>query len=150
LLLHETFTRHRASARDAGENFMSVSSIASSGLRASLARINASAANAANVNSTTTRPARTGATQEAYQPVSTVDRETIGGGVSFTYAPERGADTSRYDPESAAANSEGIVAPKVDLVKEQIDLLKAKTSFLANVAVLRTDNHLQSSIDLLG
>ncbi len=115
--------------------------IATSGLRASMARITASASNVADARSIGSLAAsRTDAAggQAAYQPVRVQQSEAINGGVALTYTPVRPSYVAIHEPSSPLADGDGMVAaPDVDLVDESVEQMTAKSAFQANIAVMR-------------
>ena len=124
---------------------------ARSGMIASLARLNASASNIAN--SQTTGPLRASAaaapTDDAgpgaprvSPPVDVVLRSTDGqsgvSGVAASYRPRSPASVQRYDPTAPFADADGLVAaPNVDLAEEAVGLIEASLLLRANLAVLK-------------
>jgi flagellar basal-body rod protein FlgC len=122
-----------------------------SGMNASAARLQASASNIANADTTGALAASGGSGPAAYQPIEAVQASlggTGGGGVSVTYAPRTPAFIAAYDPEALYADAEGMVAaPNVDLAAEAVDVLAATMSFRANLAAFRVEA--QASRELL-
>lgn len=121
-------------------------SIALSGLNAQKQRLAASASNIANISTGGTVP-----TADPASPASTVYRPLRvsftptgeGGGVQATVTADEEGYSVIYDPESIHANEEGLVAvPNVDLATESVHVLLAKTSFKANLAVIKTQDEL--------
>src|SRR5689334_6162071 len=107
--------------------------ISISGMNASAARLQASASNIANAD---TSGALNGG-PAAYQPVDVV-QTSIGGrgvaGVSATYTPRTPAFIAAYDPDASYADAKGMVAaPNVDLAAEAVNVLAATMSFRANL-----------------
>jgi flagellar basal-body rod protein FlgC len=127
-------------------------SIARSGLLASVARLDAAAANIANGRTSGPLPATlpsqplpeaTEGAPQVYQAVEVVLR-SVGGddapsGVAATYRPRSPAYVRQYDPSAPYADRDGFVAaPNVDVAGEITDALAASVAFRANLAVLRT------------
>lgn len=133
---------------------MSVVGTATSGLQASLARLDASASNVANIRSEGSLAAsRAEASGEAsggpaaYQPLRVRQSEAAEGGVSFTYEPVRPSWQAAHDPASSFADDEGMIAvPNVDLAGEAVEQLVAKSDALANIAALRTAADVQGTL----
>jgi flagellar basal-body rod protein FlgC len=119
-------------------------SIARSGLLASIARLDAAAANIAHADATgplSATPAADalGGAPAVYQPVEVVVRSVAPAGVSAAYRPRLPATVRRYDPTAPFADADGYVAaPNVDVAEEAVDALAALASFRANLVVLRT------------
>ncbi len=137
------------------------SSIARSGLLASVARLSAAASNIAHGGATGPLPG-TPAAQPAsnagdgaprvYQPVEVVLR-SLGdapAGVGTAYRPRLPSSLRQYDPAASFADGDGFVAtPNVDLAEEAVGARSALVSFRANLAVLRaTDAMAQSLLDI--
>jgi len=135
-------------------------SIARSGLLASVARLNAGAANIANGSTTGPLPASApvpdaaGGAPRVYQPVEVVLRGTGGAGapagVSATTRPRLPAYARQYDPSAPFADAKGFVAaPNVDLAAEAVDVLAASLSLRANLAVFRAaDEMAKRTLDM--
>ena len=139
---------------------MSAISTATSGMLASVARLNAAASNIANAGTsgplpeTAAAPA-TEAAPRVYQPVDVV-LKSVGGesgstGVMARYRPRVPAYVREYDPSAPYASADGFVAaPNVDLAAEAVAVLEASLMFQANLAVLkRADEMAKSLIDTL-
>ncbi len=132
-----------------------VVSTALSGLMASVARLNVSAANTANSETRGPVPV-TPASQPlppssgapaVYQAIQVTQSAASAGGVSTGYAPVTPSYVQAYDPSAPFANSSGMAAaPNVDPVAEQLDQITARASFLANLAVLRTADEMERSL----
>jgi flagellar basal-body rod protein FlgC len=136
-----------------------IASTALSGLMASMARLDASAANVANSETfgpvPTTPPSQPlppspGAGPAVYQAVRTTQTTVAGGGVSTSYAPVTPSYVEAYDPSAPFADAGGMVAaPNVDLVTEQMEQIAARTAFEANLKVLKTADEMeQAMLDL--
>jgi flagellar basal-body rod protein FlgC len=98
----------------------SISAIALSGLNAASQRLQVSASNVANSQTTS---------------------ESAGGGVQTSVTTVTPPTTAVYDPQASFANQDGLVAaPNVDIAQEFIGQLLASYSFAANAAVLRADD----------
>jgi flagellar basal-body rod protein FlgC len=122
---------------------MDAISIASSGLRASMARLTASASNVANADTVgATSPSAN--QPAAYQPVRAISSETAAGGVTTSIRPVEPGTTLRYEPSATQADAQGMVAaPNVDVTDEMVEQLAASESFKANLALIRTVSDLQ-------
>lgn len=128
-----------------------VLSIATSGLNAATRRLEASAANIANVRTTGALPGAGFAdAPAAYQPVQVEQTAQPGGGVAATYTAISPANVTIAEPGAPYANADGLVAaPNVSLEGEAINLLVARYSFAANVAVIKTaDEMAQKLLDV--
>lgn len=119
-----------------------------SGLRASMLRLDASANNIANVNSTgpTSASANQSGTQ-VYQPLAVRQSPLQNGGVSAQVVRSGKPAVAAYDPASPYADAQGMIAtPDVDLVSEMIDQLTAKLTYDANLSVVKTADEMQQSL----
>lgn len=137
---------------------MSISavSIAVSGMQAARARLQASAANVANIASTGAVPGSGSSTAKSvYQPASVNQyADPAGnqpGGVAFTVSRNAGGYVQTYDPTSPDANSSGMVAmPNIDLAAEMINVIDAKAEYAASAKIVRAADDMQkAAIDLL-
>lgn len=130
-----------------------------SGLAASTAELAASASNVANAQTVGPLsgagwgPAAivglggTGLTARAYQPVTTVQSTTPGGGVAASFAAVSPGTKPAYDPQSPYADGQGLVAqPNVDPNQEAANQIGAFAAFKANVAVLKVADEMQKSL----
>lgn len=119
-----------------------------SGIRAATLRLDASANNIANVNST--GPASASANQsgaQVYQPLAVQQSPLENGGVSAQVVRSGKPAVPRYDPASPYADAQGMIAtPDVDLVSEMIDQLTAKLTYDANLSVVKTADEMQQSL----
>ena len=138
---------------------MSVIGTAYSGMQASMMRMQASASNIANANSTGPVPssaptpapssstAPTPAAVQAYQPIGVQQGDVAGGGTSSRFGAVTPSTVERYDPSSPQANGDGMVAaPNVDLAGELVDQAAAKIAFEANLRVLETGGRTDKAI----
>lgn len=121
-------------------------SIALSGLNAATKRVGASASNIANMGTTGSLEAGKQAPydalttrQSAISPASGGSGAQAGGGVrSDIISAGRGFIPS-YAPDSPFADENGIIgAPAVDLAEEAVHMMLAKTSYKANISVIKT------------
>jgi flagellar basal-body rod protein FlgC len=123
----------------------SISAIALSGLNAASRRLQVSASNVANSQTTGALPNAAGTVPagapQAYSPLALVQTESAGGGVQTSVTTVTPPTTAVYDPQASFANQDGLVAaPNVDLAQEFVGQLLASYSFAANVAVLKADD----------
>ena len=133
---------------------LSIFHIAGSALTAQSQRMNVSASNLANADSTV---GPDGQPYRAKQVVFKVDplgdamyTNPIGGvkvdGVVESQAPMR----RQYDPKNPAADQDGYVTmPNVDVVAETVNMISASRSYQANVEVVNTaKNMLQRTLTI--
>ncbi|ALG73298.1 flagellar basal body rod protein FlgG [Azospirillum thiophilum] len=123
--------------------------IALGGLTAQTRRLEASASNVANVRSTGTVPstdATTDGKRTAYQPL-TVAQTNANPGTRATFTPITPPYLQEYAPDDSAANADGMVAaPNVDLATERVTQMAANRAYGANVAVVRTQDEMLTSL----
>lgn len=139
---------------------MSTIGTALSGMRASQARLSASASNVANSNISgpIAAPATygpVGQAQEApalYKPIRTEQSALPSGGVTTRYTPVGQPYTLQYQPDSLSADAQGMVAtPNVDLTQEAVEQLAAMRDFRANAKVVQTADALnRSTLEIWG
>ena len=127
-------------------------SISISGLKASAARLSASASNVANAGTAGALPTNPAPDAPApYAPVDVVQKSIGEGGaagVAATYVPRTPAYVAAYDPDAPFADARGMIAvPNVDLAQEAVGQIEAALSFRANLAVLKLQA--KASKDLL-
>lgn len=133
---------------------MIATNIAVSGLNASVARLNASASNTANINTTGVTAQGAAAAvaagqtpNSAYQPVMLYQSAVAGGGVSTRIGAAAPGTTTRYAPSSADADSDGMVAaPDVDPGAEAVEQIKALSAYRANLSVIRTADQMDGAL----
>lgn len=133
---------------------MIATNIALTGVQASVTRINVSAQNVANANTTgETVKAVTAANaigktvNHAYQPIAIYQAAAAAGGVTAKPVPAVPGTGPRYDPESQDADEEGnIEAPDVDFASEDVEQRKALFSFRANLSVIKTEDRMMGSL----
>jgi flagellar basal-body rod protein FlgC len=123
----------------------SISTIALSGLNAAASRLQVSASNVANSQTTGALPNAYGTVPagapQAYSPLQLVQTDSAGGGVQTSVTTVTPPTTAVYDPQASFANQDGLVAaPNVDLAQEFVGQLLASYSFAANAAVLKADD----------
>jgi len=118
-----------------------------SGLTASTKRVDASAQNIANMNTT---GSLTDPDNAPYTPVTTVQKagsDERGGGVFAQNVPIDQPFVPTYGPDSPFANEDGIVgAPNINLAAELVNLKIAEYTFAANASVLETTSELTSEL----
>lgn len=121
--------------------------ISLSSLRASQARLTASASNIANANVTgalnTASQGAVGASPtdapSVYQPVGVVQSPLAGGGTYAQIVPNGAGSVWRFVPDSPQADANGLVAaPNVDLAGEMVDAMMARRTFEASVTMIGT------------
>ncbi|MET3723933.1 flagellar basal body rod protein FlgC [Sphingomonas trueperi] len=133
---------------------MIATNIALTGVQASVARINVSAQNVANANTTgeTVKAVKAAeaigkTVNHAYQPIAIYQAAAAAGGVNAKPVPAVPGTGPRYDPESQDADEDGnIEAPDVDFASEDVEQRKALFSFRANLSVIKTDNQMMGSL----
>jgi flagellar basal-body rod protein FlgC len=123
----------------------SISAIALSGLNAASRRLQVSASNVANSQTTGALPNADGTVPAgapvAYAPLALVQTADAGGGVQTSITTVTPSTTAVFDPQASFANQDGLVAaPNVDLAQEFVGQLLASYSFAANAAVLKADD----------
>lgn len=123
----------------------SMMSISTSGLNAAATRLEASASNIANAQSSGPLPDASGSST-AYQPLRVAQSDVKGGGVSarLTRAPDPYVTTS--DPTSPDANEDGLVAmPNVDMAGEMVNILTARMSYEASAKTMKVANDMMKT-----
>lgn len=129
----------------------SISSIAVSGLNAATRRVEVSASNIANQQSTGALPSANGAVPtgapQAYRPLQVNQTDAAGGGTQTTTTQVSPGTVAVSDPQAPFANADGMVAaPNVDLAQELIGQMVAKYSYAANLASLKADDKMTKSL----
>ncbi|MET3710941.1 flagellar basal-body rod protein FlgC [Sphingomonas trueperi] len=133
---------------------MIATNIALSGVQASVARIDVSAQNVANANTTgeTVKAVKAAeaigkTVNHAYQPIAIYQAAAAAGGVNAKPVPAVPGTGPRYDPESQDADEDGNVeAPDVDFASEDVEQRKALFSFRANLSVIKTEDRMMGSL----
>jgi flagellar basal-body rod protein FlgC len=124
----------------------SIFSIALSGLNAASQRLQVSASNVANLDSTGALPdPKTGATgtPAPYQPLQVSQQSLVSGGTVATVTPSTPAFTAQYSPDSPYADKNGLVgAPNVDLATEAVNQITAINAYRANLRVIQVADDL--------
>jgi flagellar basal-body rod protein FlgC len=129
----------------------SISTIALSGMNAAARRLEVSASNVANVQSTGALPNADGTVPagapRAYAPIELVQTASAGGGTQTTVTTVTPSTTAVSDPQAPFANQDGLVAaPNVDLAQEMIGQLIASYTFTANATVMKADNRMTRTL----
>jgi len=128
-------------------------SISLSGLRAESKRVSVAASNIANVRTSGTIPTNTPnaepstvyRAQELQQ--SSVITGGTGSGVQTTVSERSDGISVVFDPSSIFADEDGLIAiPNIDLSKEIVDLLTAKTAYKANVFALKVADEVSDAL----
>jgi flagellar basal-body rod protein FlgC len=125
------------------------STIAVSGMNAAALRLQISASNVANVQSSGPLPdsASAGSYPPAYS-ARTVNQTAMPDGTTFaTVAPVLPGTVKTWDPAKSYADAHGMVAaPNVDLANEAVQQMMAGLTYAANAAVVRADNQMTSAL----
>ena len=125
------------------------STIAVSGMNAAALRLQISASNVANVQSSGPLPdsASAGSYPPAYN-ARAVNQTAMPDGTTFaTVAPVLPGTVKSWDPAASYANAQGMVAsPNVDLANEAVQQMMAGLVYAANAAVVRADNQMTSAL----
>jgi flagellar basal-body rod protein FlgC len=123
--------------------------IALSGLDAATLRLRASASNIVNMNSRGATPGAAG--PAVYTPVEVRQTALASGGVESALTPSARAAILSYDPSAPFPDSSGYVsAPDIDPAAEFINLLTARSSYAAGLAVVRTsDDMMKDAIEII-
>ncbi len=127
---------------------MSISSISLSGMQAATTRLEASAQNIANAQSSG-RLASGSTPSTAYTPVTVTQSDVKGGGVSARIVNAGDPYVPSYDPSSPDADAEGMVAaPNVDMASELVNVMTARISYEASIKTLKVGNDmLKTTLD---
>src|SRR5512140_2290122 len=129
-------------ARALSGGMSSISTIAISGMNAAARRLEVSASNVANAQSTGALPNADGTVPagapQAYAPLELVQTASAGGGTQTAVTTVSPSTTAISDPQAPFANQDGLVAaPNVDLAQEMISQLIARYTFAANATVMK-------------
>jgi len=133
---------------------MNALSIAASGLAAASLRLDVSASNVANAETSGALPAANGSSMSgapsAYVPLRIDQVDVAGGATAATVAAISPSSVPSYDPSAPYANSSGLVAaPNVELATEAVQQMVARYAFAANADVVRIASQmLQTLIDI--
>ncbi len=122
-----------------------------SGLAAASRRVEVSAANIANQNSTATSVNGV-TTNKSYIPQDVVQISLGAGGVRTEIRDATNPTTKYYAPESAGADENGLVtAPNVDVAKELVNQQIASYDYKANLKAIKIASGMeQNLLDMLG
>jgi flagellar basal-body rod protein FlgC len=116
-------------------------SIALSGLMAQNQQLSATASNIANAGTEGALPTPQAPATTVYKPLTVNYASLPDGGVTANITADQNGYSPAYDPTSAYANSQGLVAaPNVDLAQQIVSLIETKTLFKANVDVIKTQS----------
>jgi flagellar basal-body rod protein FlgC len=139
-------------------SLMNIFGVAGSALSAESQRLNVTASNLANANSTTGpdgQPYRAKQVVFAVDPLADSARTASGqqvGGVKVTSVIDDPSPMKTvYDPSNPAANADGYVTmPNVDSVQEMVNMISASRSYQANIETLNTAKNLMLKTLTLG
>ena len=121
-------------------------STALSGVHAAARRLAGVADNVANQRSSGRLEPKPGEAT-AYQPVTTVQESTLGGGTRAYYRPLSPATRPVYEPDSPNADEAGLVAePNVDAARELTEALSARQAYAANLKTIRAATDMQKEL----
>lgn len=115
--------------------------IALSGLNAASRKVEASASNIANMQTSGSleNPDQAPYTPLTTQQIALADQAGNGLGVKSNFVPKTQPFTPAYDPDSPFANAEGLIGvPNVDLAEEAVNMTMAETAYKASVSVIET------------
>ena len=131
---------------------MNILGAALSGLAAAEARLNVSASNVVNAQSTGALPQPAGASSapRPYRPIALIQFGLADGSVVTETRASPDGVTTIYDPEAPFADANGLVAaPDVDLAAEAVNQIQALQQFTANLRIIETeDQMLKASLSL--
>jgi flagellar basal-body rod protein FlgC len=118
-----------------------------SGLAAATQRINVSAQNIANADSTQTQNSDGTTANTPYVPQQLVQSSQTSGGVTTSAEPVTPPSVSIYNPSDAAANANGITQyPNVDPAQQLIQAQVASYDAQGNINVLKVESKLYQSV----
>jgi flagellar basal-body rod protein FlgC len=129
----------------------SISAIAISGMVAATRRLEVSASNVANLETTGALPAADGTVPagapRAYAPLRVNQTESAGGGTQTTVSTVTPSSIAISDPQAPFANQDGeVAAPNVDISQEMINQMIASYSFAANADVMKADDGMTKTL----
>ena len=129
----------------------SISAIAVSGMVAATRRLEVSASNVANLETTGALPAADGTVPagapRAYAPLRVNQTESAGGGTQTTVSTVTPSSIAISDPQAPFANQDGeVAAPNVDISQEMINQMIANYSFAANADVMKADDGMTKTL----
>lgn len=120
-------------------------STALSGLMAASKKVETSAENIANLNTSGALDANSG--PAPYQTQITTQTSNPGGGVSAQSVPKDPGFVTAYDPNSPFANADGLIGvPNTDLAEEAVNLKTAEIAYKANLKTLETADELNKEL----
>lgn len=123
---------------------MNAINIALTGLESATQRLNTSASNIANLQ--TSGSLESGG-PAPYTPVTTVQQTTENGGVATYVVPKNDPYVPTYSPDSPFANADGIIGlPNVDLAEEAVNMMVAKTTYKANITSIQTASDMSDEL----
>ena len=129
----------------AAMSLTSMMSISTSGLNAAATRLEASASNIANAQSSGPLPDASGSST-AYQPLRVTQSDVKGGGVSARLTRVSDPYITTSDPTSPDANEDGLVAmPNVDMAGEMVNILTARMSYEASAKTMKVANDMMKT-----
>jgi flagellar basal-body rod protein FlgC len=128
--------------------------VALSGLQAATLRLDVSASNVANINTSgaTARAAAAAAAQgqtvyTGYQPLMVQQVAVPGYGVVANVRPNGSPPRPVYAPSSRLADSDGMVdMPDVDPAEESVAQIQAASAYRATLSVIRTSDEMEQSL----
>jgi flagellar basal-body rod protein FlgC len=130
-------------------SLMNIFTVAGSALSAQSERLNVTASNLANADSTTGpdgQPYRAKQVVFAVKPIggaATTSGQRVGGVAVTNVIDDPKPMKTTYDPSNPAANADGYVTmPNVDPVEEMVNMISASRSYQANVETLNTAKNL--------
>ncbi len=128
---------------------MNIFTVAGSALSAESERLNVTASNLANANSTTGpdgQPYRAKQVVFGVKPLGgaqTASGQQVGGVQVTNVVDDPTPMKTTYDPSNPAADTNGYVTmPNVDPVQEMVNMISASRSYQANVETLNTAKNL--------
>ncbi len=127
----------------------SIISTALSGLAAATKKVEASASNIANIQTSGSLEA---GQQAPYTPITTqqtaiTDQNGAGQGVRSEFTPKEQPFTPAFDPDSPFANADGIIGvPNVNLAEEAVNLIVAELSYKANIQTIKVAEELSDEL----
>lgn len=119
--------------------------IALSGLNSATKKVEAVANNVANVNTVGALKDVNGV--KPFSAVTTVQKALKTGGVQTNIVQKDPGFVPAFDSDSPFANEDGVIGvPNVDLAEEATNLILAKNTYKANVAVIKVSAELQEEL----
>ena len=115
------------------------------GLNSASKKIEASAANIANINTVGALDEVNG--QKPFSAVTTIQKALDTGGVQTNIVQKDPGFVPAFDNNSPFANEEGVIGlPNVNLAEEATNLILAKNTYKANAAVIKVSADLQEDL----